>query len=55
MSNPKIIAVVGATGAQMAADLSKALGKDVAYNEVTPAVYRGRSSWPRAAWTPRAR
>jgi uncharacterized protein YbjT (DUF2867 family) len=29
------------TGAQMAADLSKALGKDVAYNEVTPAVYRG--------------
>ena len=29
------------TGAQMAADLSKALGKDVAYNEVSPAVYRG--------------
>ena len=29
------------TGAQMAAELSQALGKDVAYNEVTPAVYRG--------------
>lgn len=29
------------TGAQMAADLSQALGKDVAYNVVTPAVYRG--------------
>jgi len=29
------------TGAQMAAELSKALGKDVAYNEVSPAVYRG--------------
>ncbi len=29
------------TGAQMAADMSKALGKEVAYNEVTPAVYRG--------------
>ena len=28
------------TGAQMAAALSKALGKDVAYNAVTPAVYR---------------
>jgi uncharacterized protein YbjT (DUF2867 family) len=28
------------TGSQMAADLSKALDKDVAYNEVTPAVYR---------------
>ncbi|HEX6884275.1 MAG TPA: NmrA family NAD(P)-binding protein, partial [Planctomycetota bacterium] len=28
------------TGAQMAAALSKALGKDVVYNAVTPAVYR---------------
>ena len=29
------------TGAQMAAELSKALGKEVAYNEVSPAVFRG--------------
>jgi uncharacterized protein YbjT (DUF2867 family) len=29
------------TGAQMAADMSKALGKDVAYNVVTPEVFRG--------------
>jgi uncharacterized protein YbjT (DUF2867 family) len=29
------------TGAQMAADMSQALGKDVAYNAVSPAVYRG--------------
>jgi len=29
------------TGAQMAAELSKALGMDVAYNMVTPAVFRG--------------
>jgi uncharacterized protein YbjT (DUF2867 family) len=29
------------TGAQMAADMSKALGKDVAYNVVTPEAYRG--------------
>ena len=28
------------TGAQMAAELSRALGKEVAYNAVTPAVYR---------------
>ena len=30
-----------ATGAQMAADMSKALGIDVAYNVVSPAVFRG--------------
>jgi len=29
------------TGAQMAADMSKALGKEVAYNVVSPAAYRG--------------
>ena len=29
------------TGAQMAAELSKALGAPVSYNEVSPAVYRG--------------
>ena len=29
------------TGAQMAADLSQALGAPVSYNEVSPAVYRG--------------
>ena len=29
------------TGAEMAASLSKALGKEVIYNEVTPAQYRG--------------
>lgn len=29
------------TGAQMAAELSKALGQQVVYNAVTPAVYRG--------------
>jgi uncharacterized protein YbjT (DUF2867 family) len=29
------------TGEQMAAEMSKALGKEVAYNAVTPAVYRG--------------
>jgi len=29
------------TGAQMAADMGKALGKDVAYNVVSPEVYRG--------------
>jgi len=29
------------TGAQMAADMSKALGAQVSYNEVSPAVYRG--------------
>jgi uncharacterized protein YbjT (DUF2867 family) len=29
------------TGAQMAADMSKALGKEVVYNAVTPAAYRG--------------
>src|SRR3982074_348593 len=29
------------TGAQMAAALSKSLGKDVGYNSVPPAVYRG--------------
>jgi NmrA-like family len=29
------------TGAQMAAEMSRALGKEVAYNEVSPEVYRG--------------
>jgi uncharacterized protein YbjT (DUF2867 family) len=29
------------TGAEMAADMSKALGKEVAYNAVSPTVYRG--------------
>ena len=29
------------TGAQMAAEMSKALGKDVSYNAVSPAAYRG--------------
>ena len=29
------------TVAQMSADMSKALGKEIAYNEVSPAVYRG--------------
>jgi uncharacterized protein YbjT (DUF2867 family) len=39
----KDIAVAGEllTGAQMAASLTKALGKPVRYNEVTPEVYRG--------------
>ena len=35
------------TGAQMAADLSNALGAPVSYNEVSPAVYRG-SGFPGA-------
>jgi len=38
----KTVGVAGEhlTGAQMAADLSKALGQEVVYNAVTPAVYR---------------
>jgi len=43
MSDTKIIAVTGATGAQggeMAAALSEALGFDVRYNDVPPEVYR---------------
>jgi uncharacterized protein YbjT (DUF2867 family) len=39
----KTIGVVGEhlTGAQMAASLSRALGQEVRYNEVTPEMYRG--------------
>jgi len=39
----KSIGVAGEhpTGAQMAAELSKALGREVVYNAVTPAAYRG--------------
>ena len=39
----KTVGVAGAhlTGAQMAAALTRALGKEVRYNEVTPAAYRG--------------
>jgi len=40
MSEERTIAVVGATGAQMAAALSKALGQEVRYNDVPPDVYR---------------
>jgi uncharacterized protein YbjT (DUF2867 family) len=39
----KTVGIAGdhVTGAQMAADMSKVLGKEVAYNAVSPAVYRG--------------
>ena len=39
----KTVGIAGdhVTGAQMAADMSKALGKEVAYNVVSPEVFRG--------------
>ncbi len=40
MADKKIIAVLGATGAQMAAALTRALGQKVVYQAVTPAEYR---------------